>query len=413
MKTIFIATFAFISLSAFWPKESSKTAQLSNEKFTGATPRFTTDHRGNPVLSWVEKDGDKSFFYFAVSENGGQTFDKKIQINAPADLTVHAEGMPRVAFRADGSIWATFEIKKPTKEAPRASDLMYVTSADNGKTWSTPKAVHKDISPGKGHSFSDMVRLPNGELGFVWLDEKMGNYDGRSVKFVQTLPNGGFSEEVVVDSNACQCCRTVLFIDADKNIHLTYRDLLADGTRDMSHALSTDGGKSFTQPQLVYKDRWKVNACPHTGPGMTQAGNDFFVTWFSGKSESHEAGVRIVKLGEEKLFSCNLTVRAKHPQIANLNGNLAVVWDESVEKNGEFFTKIALRIIDKNGKETTTHLTADNENASYPVLLPTPHGLLLSYELQKSNDKAVIVSQLIGKVLNGVRLNSGEVNYYR
>ncbi|AEI46579.1 exo-alpha-sialidase [Runella slithyformis] len=397
MKILFIAALAFISLSAFWPKESIKTTPLSNEKFTGATPRFTTDHRGNPVLSWVEKDGDKGHFYFAVSENGGLTFGKKIKINAPTELTVHAEGMPRVAFKADGSIWATFEIKKPTKEAPRASDLMYVASTDNGKTWSAPKAVHQDTTPGKGHSFSDMIRLPNGELGFVWLDEKMGTYEGRSVKFTQTLPNGGFSEEVVVDSNACQCCRTVLFVDANKNIHLAYRDLLADGTRDMSQAVSTDGGKTFTQPQLVYKDRWKVNACPHTGPGLTQAGNDFFVTWFSGKSENHEAGIRIVKSGEEKLFSSHLTVRAKHPQIADLNGNLAVVWDESFEKNGEFFTKIALRIIDKNGKESTSYLTADLENASYPVLLSTPNGLLLAYEWQgKGAKKTVIVSQLVG-----------------
>ncbi|WP_428665068.1 sialidase family protein [Runella sp.] len=373
-----------------------KTTPVSNEKFTGATPRFTTDHRGNPVLSWVEKDGDKGYFYFAVSENGGRTFGQKVKINAPTDLTVHAEGMPRIAFKSDGSIWATFEIKRPTKEAPRAADLMYVSSTDSGKTWSVPKAVHKDTSPGKGHSFSDMIRLPNGQLGFVWLDEKMGNYEGRSVKFVQTLPNGGFSEEIVVDSNACQCCRTVLFIDNNKNIHLTYRDLLADGTRDMSHAVSTDGGKTFTQPQLVYNDRWKVNACPHTGPGMAQIGNDFFVTWFSGKSETHEAGVRIVKLGEEKLFSSQLTVRAKHPQIADLNGNLAIVWDESIEKKGEFFTKIALRIIDNKGRETTNYLTADYENASYPVLFPTPNGLLLAYELQKGSEgKSVIVSQLV------------------
>ncbi|MCP1382710.1 exo-alpha-sialidase [Runella salmonicolor] len=388
-----------LSLFGFSTIINRKTTPLSNEKFTGATPRFTTDHRGHPVLSWVEKDGDKGHFYLAISENGGQTFGKKIRINAPTELTVHAEGMPRVAFKADGSIWATFEIKKPTKEAPRASDLMYVVSTDKGQSWSAPKAVHKDTTPGKGHSFSDMVRLPNGELGFVWLDEKMGKHEGRSVKFTQTLPQGGFSEEVVVDSNACQCCRTVLFVDANKNIHLTYRDLLADGTRDMSHAVSTDGGKTFTQPQLVYKDRWKINACPHTGPSMTQSGNDFFVTWFSGKSENHEAGIRIVKLGEEKLISANLTVRAKHPQIANWNGNVAVVWDESVEKDGEFFTKIALRIIDKNGKETTTFLTADHENASYPVLLPTPNGLLLAYEWQaKDAEKAVIVSQWVGNL---------------
>ncbi|MFN8343476.1 MAG: sialidase family protein [Spirosomataceae bacterium] len=396
MKTIFFVTLAFMGLSVFWQKESSKTIQLSNDKFIGATPRFTTDHLGNPVLSWVEKDGDKSSFYFAVSENGGRTFGKKIKIEAPAELTVHAEGMPRVAFKANGSIWATFEIKKPTKDAPRASDLMYVTSIDKGITWSIPKSIHQDTTPGKGHSFGDMTRLPNGELGFVWLDEKMGNYEGRSVKFVQTLPKGGFSEEIVVDSNACQCCRTVVYSDSDKNIHLVYRDLLTDGTRDMSHVVSTDSGKTFAQPQLVHKDRWKVNACPHTGPGLTQAGNDFFVTWFSGKSQSHEAGIRVVKLGEEKLFSSHLTIRAKHPQIARFNRSLAVVWDESVEKNGEFFTKIALRTISENGKETTVYLTADNENATYPVLLPTSKGLLLAYELQEENDgKTVIVSQLI------------------
>lgn len=396
MKTIFIATLAIVSLSAFWYKDTTKAKQLSNEKMTGTTPRFTTDYHGNPVLSWVEKEDEKAYFYFAISTDEGHTFGPKIKVNAPTDLSVHAEGMPRVAFKADGGIWATFELKKPTKEAPRASDLMYVASTDNGKTWSTPKTVHKDTTPGKGHSFSDIIRLPNGELGFVWLDEKMGNYEGRSVKFVQTLPNGSFSEEVVVDSNACQCCRTVLFIDTNKNIHLTYRDLRSDGTRDMSHAVSTDGGKTFSTPKLVFKDMWKVNACPHTGPSMAQVGNDFFVTWFSGKSETTESGVRIAKIGSEKLFSANLTMRAKHPQVANFNGSLAVVWDESFEKNGEYFTKIALRTIQKDGSEKTDYLTLDATNATYPVILPTKNGLLLAYELQKGNDsKAVIVSQLV------------------
>ncbi len=377
------------------PRSNAPTA-ISNEKFAGTTPRFTTDHHGNPVLSWIEKDGEKAHFYFAVSTNKGQTFGPKIQINAPSDLSVHAEGMPRIAFRGDGSIWATFELKKPIKEAPRAADLMYIVSSDGGKTWSNPQAIHKDTTPGKGHSFSDVARLPNGELGFVWLDEKMGNYEGRSVKFVQTLPEGGFSEEIVVDSNACQCCRTVLFIDTKGYLHITYRDLLADGTRDMSHTVSTDGGKSFSQPRLVFKDRWKINACPHTGPSMTQVGDAYFVSWFSGKSETTESGIRLAQLDKPQLISGMLTVRAKHPQITSLNGSLVSVWDESMEKNEQYFTKIALRIRNTQGHENTTYLTPDFGSASYPVVLATSSGLLLAYEWQpKGAEKAVIVSQLV------------------
>lgn len=377
----------------------SKTIPLSDPSKTGATPRFTTDQRGRPVLSWVEKEGEKNQFFFSVSNDNGKTFGDKVAIGAPSNCSVHAEGMPRIAFKSDGTIYATFELKKPTKEAARASDLMYITSNDNGQTWSSPKALHRDTTPGKGHSFSDVARLPNGELGFVWLDDKLGKYEGRSVKFVQTLPNGGFSEEVVVDSNACQCCRTVVFVDHSGHIHLTYRDLNADGTRDMSHCVSNDGGHTFSIPKLVHSDLWKINACPHTGPSMTQVEKDLFVSWFSGTSANHEAGIRIAKLGQEKLYSSELSVRAKHPQSAAYQGSLAVVWDESMEKNDRYFSKIALRFIHKNGAEKTTYLTTDFDNASYPVLLSTSQGLLVAYELQKPNQEPIIVVSKIDPAL--------------
>ncbi|HAK78783.1 MAG TPA: hypothetical protein DCR35_05260 [Runella sp.] len=376
-----------------------KTIPLSDAKKTGTTPRFTTDHRGRPVLSWVEKEGEKSQFFFAVSTDNGKTFGDKVTIGAPSNCSVHAEGMPRIAFKSDGTIFATFELKKPTKEAARASDLMYVSSNDNGQTWSAPKAIHRDTTPGKGHSFSDVTRLPNGELGFVWLDDKLGKYEGRSVKFVQTLPKGGFSEEVIVDSNACQCCRTVVFVDHLGQIHLTYRDLNTDGTRDMTHSVSNDGGRTFSTPKLVHSDLWKINACPHTGPSMAQVGKDLFVSWFSGTSANHEAGIRIAKLGQEKLYSSELSIRAKHPQSAAYQGSLAVVWDESVEKNEQYFSKIALRFIQKNGTEKTTYLSTDFDNASYPVLLPTTQGLLVAYELQKPNQEPVIVVTNINTAL--------------
>lgn len=378
-------------------EKPAREVRLSNPQFVGATPRLTTDHRNNPVLSWTEKEGEKSYFYFSVSEDGGRTFGPKIRVRTPAVFSSHAEGMPKVAFKKDGTVLAVFEVSRPTADAPRASDLFYVTSTDGGQTWAEAKTVHRDVTPGKGHSFSNINRLPNGEIGIAWLDEKAQNKEGRTVKFAQTVAGGGFGKEVLVDDNACQCCRTNVFVDNQNRIHVAYRDLLDNGARDISHAVSADGGRTFTSPKVVYDDGWKINACPHTGPDVAQVGNDLFVTWFSG---GEKPGIKLARLGAPQLVTGMVSERTKHPQMATVNGQLVWVWDESMEiKNaaGEsrFIQRIGMRKL-VNGKVTpVTYITPTEVNASYPVVLATKKSLLVAYEQQKEGQNNVIVSRWV------------------
>ncbi|WP_332368485.1 sialidase family protein [Spirosoma telluris] len=122
----------------------------------------------------MEKNGDKgSAFYFAISKDGGQTFGEKIRVKAPATLSAHAEGMPKIAEKADGTLLAVFEVPNSTPSSRFAGDLLYTMSSDKGQTWTEPKPVHQDVRPGTSHSFSDITRLPNGEIGVVFLDEKL------------------------------------------------------------------------------------------------------------------------------------------------------------------------------------------------------------------------------------------------
>ncbi|MFC5410050.1 sialidase family protein [Larkinella bovis] len=395
MKNIILIVAAL--LLGFVEKPTNET-RFSNPQFAGATPRLTTDHRNNPVLSWTEKAGEKVHFYYAVSEDGGRTFGEKIRVKSPTVFSTHAEGMPKVAFKKDGTVLATFEVSRPTAEAPRAGDLLFVTSTDGGQTWTEPKAVHRDTTPGKGHSFSNLSRLPNGEIGIVWLDEKAPGQEGRTVKFVQTVAGGGFDREVLVDDNACQCCRTRVFVDTQNRIHLAYRDLLDNGARDISHAVSTDGGRTFTRPKVVYNDQWKVNACPHTGPDIAQVGNELFVTWFSGGDKA--PGIKLAKLGATELVAGIVSVRTKHPQVAAVDGQLIWVWDESMElksPGGEsrFIQRIGMRKIVGGKAQPITYLTPTDVNASFPVLLATKKGLLVAYEQQKSQQNSVIVSRWV------------------
>jgi len=380
-------------LSLFhWAGSPVRQQPISDSNYMASTPRLTTDHRGAPVLSWIEKAGEQGYFYFAVSADGGRTFGEKKRIGAPTNLSTHAEGAPKLAFKKDGTVMALFEITRPTSDSPYAGDLLFVTSTDGGQTWSAPKPVHRDSSPGKSHSFGDLTRLPNGEIGLVWLDDKAPGKSGRTVRFTQTRSDGGFGEEIIVDDNACQCCRTNVFVDDRQQIHLTYRDWLDDGSRDMGHVVSTDGGRTFSPPTTVYTDHWQVNACPHTGPALAQSGGDVYATWFSGKEGC--SGLRLIKLGSAQLTSSVPTNRAKHPQLVNSAGRLVWLWDESMEKNGTYFRRIGMRTFSGNDVQTT-YLTPEGLTASYPVAVALKNGLIVAYEQQKEGQNSVIVCQWI------------------
>lgn len=331
----------------FGIKEPNKPIQLSDSQRVGMTPRFTTDNKGKPVLSWAEKDGEKgSYFFFAKSNDGGATFEEKIKVSVPEKFSVHAEGIPKIAFKKNGEILALFELSKPTPTERFAGNIYFTLSKDEGKTWCEPQTVHQAVTAGKSHSFGDITTLPDGEIGFVWLDEKLGKYEGRSVKYRQTLPNGKLSNEVIIDSNACQCCRTNLFVDAQNNFHVLYRDMLSDGSRDISYVVSKDGGKTFSDSKVVFDDKWQVNACPHAGPGITAVGDDIYTAWFTGKEDN--AGVHLSKIGSGKLMDKIETNRAKHPQVANHNGNLVMIWDQSYQNGGGFVTMLGLKIYGKS-----------------------------------------------------------------
>jgi hypothetical protein len=379
--------------------QPNKPTQLSDSQRVGTTPRFTTDANGKPVLSWAEKDGDKeNFFFFAKSNDGGATFGEKIKVKLPEKYSIHAEGMPKIAFKKSGEIIATFEVVKPTPEAPRASNFYFVSSKDEGKTWSEPTPIHTDVTAGKGHSFGDVTALPDGEVGFVWLDDTYIKGAGRSVKYRQTLPNGTLSNEIIVDSSACQCCRTNLFVDAQKNFHIIYRDLLEDGSRDISHVVSKDGGKTFKDFKVVFDDKWKVNACPHTGPGVAQVKGDLYTAWFTGKEDI--AGVRLSKIGSGKLMDKIETNRAKHPQVSNLNDKLVMVWDQSMQKEEKFFTKIGMKIYEKDGSAKEEWITPDFIISTYPVVISMGKDLLIAYEQKKDmKDNSVIIVERLSDLV--------------
>src|SRR5690606_22561717 len=154
-------------------------------------------------------------------------------------------------------------------------------------TWSQPNYVHADTTSSKERSFAALTRLANGEIGACWLDTPADARSmGRPVKFAATSGDQGFQNEVLIDSSACECCRTAISSDVDGHIVVVYRDITVDNIRDIAVSRSTDNGKSFTTPIAFSNDGWQVSGCPHNGPSVIQTAGATYATWFTGGAES-------------------------------------------------------------------------------------------------------------------------------
>lgn len=382
MKKILICL-SIIALVAF--NKANNETVISNPANIAAVPSFSTMPDGKVVLSWTEKDALKkvSFLYSIYDGNG---FTQPVRVPVVDSASTHAEGMPRMTVKQDGSMIVSFELKKDNPSSRFGSDLLYVYSAD-GKSWSKPMYVQADRDPNKSHSFSRPVRLADGEIGIIWLDEKL-TAKGRSVKFARTSPGKGFGEEKVIDNQACECCRIETVVDDKGKLHIFYRDIYDDGSRDMSYITSDDNGLTFSEPRNVYPDKWKVEACPHSGPSATVSPQGVLMTWYTGLEKA--SGIKVCEVATGRIVNAEISEKVKQPQITTTKaGDTFLTYAEAKRKGEAYFHAIALRKL--TGKVNTTYLSESMADCSYPGIISTGNQLLVAYEKRMNDKKAVIV----------------------
>jgi hypothetical protein len=358
---------------------------LSDSRQSATAPRLSTNHKGQPVVSWVERNdkNDVVGFYFATSVDGGETFAAKYSVPLITGVSTHAEGMPKVAFKADGTIVAAYEARRPTPESRFAGNIYYRMSTDDGLTWSAAQFVHTDTTAGQSRSFFDMTALPNGEIGISWLGERPSAEGGRPVRFAQTTPGKGFGTEMTAKEGACQCCRTNLFVDQQRQVHIFFRDILEGGIRDIGHVKSANGG-AFQSVGVVYNDQWRIDGCPHTGPSTAQLETALYTAWYTG-AESGQ-GIK-VSSGDGHLLTYIDNTGAQHPQIASDGQSLALAWDQRAEDGS---TRLCIRRLTAKGQEgKDLWVTAAEDNAVLPSLLFTGKYLLIAYEAGNAKKRQV------------------------
>lgn len=357
---------------------------------------LTQDHENHPVVVWTERTDNDLTLYYAASHDEGKSFSEPVSLKLSSDVATHAESMPKLAFRFDGSVFAAYERKNPTPENKYASAVCYVVSTDDGKTWSQEHTIHSDTTAGKSRSYFDIERLPDGEIGAAWLDIKLNQQTGgRSVRFAKTRGTM-FSKEILIDSSACQCCRIDVYGDMNGRINVAYRGLAKGAMnktiRDMMLAVSNDNGASFTNPKRISADNWAVDGCPHTGPSLCSNRGGLFSFWYT---EGNGTGIyyNFTRASDEAPGPRQLVSRTgRHPQLSAADSRIAMVWEENIDYGENTITSIVCQTSD--GTNTSKdQLSPFTSNAFLPTITQTRNGFLVAFLMETPDGVGVFVTK--------------------
>jgi hypothetical protein len=376
MKKFLIAVSFFIPFLFYSCKQQPASLNIAIfpavqiDKLPGTSPYLAKDHKGNLVLSWVRTLTDSSaIFCYSISTDGGRTFGKTVIIPPSTTVHPHSENLPKVIFKPSGEIIAVWGISNPNPKNKYSGLINYSQSFDEGKSWTAANSLVQDTAS-FDQRYSDVALLSNGEVGIIWLDNRVTTKDGAALYFSSTNGSNGFQGEKLISEPSCECCRTDLFVDKKNNIHVLYRGIIQDSIRDMLHAVSTDGGKSFSKPKQINDDHWVLYGCPHTGPAMTENQAGLHFAWFTGGGKTGSFYTKSTDNGSSFTGYDSISHLGRHPQLASFpNGELIIVWDESVQHLNQSNKRIGIQIRAANGaKIKNDFITPDSLFASYPVV---------------------------------------------
>lgn len=255
--------------------------------------------------------------------------------SSPEDIASEDESRPKIKVDAQGVIYLSWVL---TLDQKRSTYVRFSRSTDGGRHFSTPVTVN-DNQEIIRHRFDTLALGKNGELFIAWLDarhteaaKKTGaEFDGLSLYYTWSDDGGEhFYPNKKIADHTCECCRLDSAVTKDNTPVIVWRHIFEGGIRD--HALVNF--KDWNNPgelRNLGAEHWKIDACPHHGPGLAIAeDNRYHAVWFS-NSESRQGLFYASSNDAGQSFSEPFNFGGKgasHPHVLALAHRIKVVWQE-------------------------------------------------------------------------------------
>jgi hypothetical protein len=284
---------------------------------------------------WIVGLNDRQQLFVQRSEDNGTSWSAPRVIDTAKDVIVaDGENRPKIAFGPNK--WAVISYTQPLSK-PYTGEIRMLRSRDDGTSFSLPFTVHQDRQL-ITHRFESIAFDASGALHTFWIDKrdlelaqsKAGAYVGAAIYRNVSLDGGRtFGPDIKLADHSCECCRIALAPAPDGGVTAMWRHVFDGNIRDHAFAIVHVGGKTASNAQRATFDEWKIDACPHHGPGLAPAASGgFHAVWFGIRGDL--PAVRYARLDPcgKPLESDRVLpdVGAEHADVQSVGAKVAVVW---------------------------------------------------------------------------------------
>ncbi|WP_374674380.1 hypothetical protein [Ideonella sp.] len=297
-------------------------------------------------LWWVGLD-EVGRLFVRHTAGPGQDWSPPRWLEADSRISADGENRPKIAFGPPGTPAAGQVVITYTQPLarPYTGAVRLLRSSDGGERFSAPSTVHADRQE-ITHRFDAVAFDAAGALHVAWIDKRdveearAGGRAYRGAALYRAVSHDGgahFGPDTRVADHSCECCRIALSPAPGGGMAALWRHVFAPNERDHAFArwsASPDAPATpSVDPVRATEDGWRLDACPHHGPGLSPAaGGGWHAVWFGvrGLDAQAQAAVRVGRLDGQGRPAGPVQVlpdpAAEHADIASAGEQVVVVW---------------------------------------------------------------------------------------
>lgn len=342
-------------------------------------------------LLWLAGlNADGRLFVRTTSDLGLTWGEAKLLDTGDDRIAADGENRPKIAFGPDRKVVVSYT--QPLAK-PYTGEIRMLRSDDGGRSFSAPFTAHRDRQV-ITHRFESLAFDRAGVLHTVWIDKRdqvlaqrtAGEAPGRSAYagaaiYRNESRDGGlsFGPDIKLADHSCECCRIALAPTPAGGLAAMWRHVFKPNIRDHAFAVLGEAGA----PARASFDDWKIDACPHHGPGLAaSAQGGYHAVWFG--ERAGRAAVRYGRLSPAG--SPEGEVRelpdpgAEHADVASSRGMVVIAW-RSYDGSQ---TRLRAWVSGDDGRQfALQELATSSEDNDHPRLLATPAGILVLWRTAK------------------------------
>lgn len=398
----FLISFVII-ISACTPSKDTTIFHIESPAPRGSElPFLYTDNTGKVFLSWVEPGSSDDEYRLMYSKLNNGQWSNPHEVASSNSWFVNWADYPSVIAHS-GEAMAAHQLTKIPGNT--YSYNVNITQRKKNNNWSKPLTPHSDGTATE-HGFVSMIPMDAASIMAIWLDGR--RTDNRSdeeyfdLDKAMTLRSaiidsaGSVRNPELIDESVCDCCQTTMVM-TERGPIAAYRDRTGDEIRDIYITRYHKG--SWSEPVPVYKDGWRIGACPVNGPKIAAKGSVVVVAWYTGAGSNPT-----VKAAVSTDFGSSFG----EPFIINNNGTQGRVDVAIADSNSAYISEISKS---QDKYYLAVHKLSLSERTTTPYKVTEMNGSRRSGfpQMELINDELILAWTEVAED-NSARVKTGMVN---